>query len=199
MKAADNVLWVGIDYSLMRMIGTTNAIRVPDLLFQNMPARWNDLFLDERIEGVAKSLDKRVDIDIAGVTERNKQLNAGQLDLNNKTKDVIKESHLSPKLVADAVQSIRLTREKGVGLMFLVDRIVIERKLVTMPANSHKDAPVNYNWNACAVYVVFFDVATREVLSSKREVRNVGTGGSFRNFWFGPIKDVDSELSQYRE
>ena len=53
--------------------------------------------------------------------------------------------------------------------------------------------------HAEAVYVVFFDIATRKVISSKREVRYVNTGNGFRNLWFGPIKDTDSDLSKYRQ
>jgi len=44
------------------------------------------------------------------------------------------------------------------------------------------------------VNIVFFNISTREIISIKREVKTVGTGGSFRNFWFGPIKNIDSSL-----
>ncbi len=199
MRAANSVVWAGLDYSLMKMIGTTNTIRVPDLLFQEMPAKWNDLFLDERIEGVAASLGKRIDIDIAGVTERNRQLSPGQLELNNQSVDAIKESHIGGSQIANAVQSLKLSQNNGLGLLFLVDRFVCDKKLQPTPGRTSNNAPPTYLSRAGAIYVVFFDIATREVLSSKREIRYIGTGGSFRNFWFGPIKDIDSELSQYRE
>jgi hypothetical protein len=199
MRAADGIVWAGLDYSLMKMIGSSNAIKAPDLLFHDMPAKWNDLFLDERIEGVAMSLEKIIHIDIAGVTERNRQLSPSQVELNNQAKDIIKESHISLKDIADAVQSIKLNRKEGLGLMFLVDRMVSERKLQATPSKIHKDAPPAYISRAGAAYVVFFDIATREVFSARREAWPVGTGGSFRNFWFGPIKDIDSQLSQYRE
>lgn len=198
MKETDRVVWMGIDYSLMRMIGTPHTIKVPDLLFQDMPARWNDLFLDERIEGVATALGKRIDIDIAGVTERNRQLNREQVILDKELKDAVKQTHITSADISDAVKAIKSTRKQGLGLMFLVDRMVSEKKQVPTPSKIHKDAPPSYIAYAEALYVVFFDVQTREVLLVKREVKPIGTGGSFRNFWFGAIKDVDSELSQYR-
>jgi hypothetical protein len=48
-----------------------------------------------------------------------------------------------------------------------------------------------------AVYVVFFDATTREVISVEREVHQAG-GNGFRNFWFGVIKRTDENLSKYR-
>jgi hypothetical protein len=198
MKSADSIVWMGLDYSLMRMIGTTNTIKVPDLLLQDMPARWNELFLDERIEGVATSLGRRIDIDIAGVTERNKRLNAAQVLLDKQTKGAAKDTHITPKDIEGAVQTIKTTRKDGIGLMFIVDRMVSESWSLPVTGKAIEGKTLTRTAYAAAVYVVFFDVATREVLSAKREVRTIGTGGSFRNFWFGPIKDVDSELSQYR-
>lgn len=197
MKTADSVVWVGIDYSLVRMIGTPHTIKVPDLLLQDMPARWNDLFLDERIEGVAASLGKRIDIDIAGITERNKGLTRGQVVLDKEMKDAVKQTHITPEDIADAVRSLKLSRKEGVGLVFLVDRLVCERKF--KPKNNPKDAALSYIERAAAAHVVFFDIATREVLSVKRETRLTGSTGNFRNSWFGPIKEIDEELSQYRD
>ncbi len=199
MKDTTSVVWMGLDYSMMRMIGTEKTILVPDLLFQNMPARWNDLFLDERIEGVAGALKRRVQIDIEAVTERNKGISTNQVVLSGSSKDAAKESHITAEEISAAVKSLRSKHEKGLAMVFIVDRFVSESKLVSMPAKTNAKFPPAYISHAGAVYVIFFDLATREVLSAKREVRVIGTGGSFRNFWFGPIKDIDSELSQYRE
>lgn len=197
MKGADSIVWAGLDYSLVKMIGSTNAIRAPGLLLQDMPSRWNDLFLDERIEDVGISLGKLIHIDIAGVTERNRQLKPSQVELNSPAKDIIKESHLTAKGIADAVQSMKLSRTEGLGLVFIVDRLVSERRL--KPRKNQNDSALNYIERAGAAYVVFFDVATREVLSMKREARVTGSSGNFRNSWFGPVKEIDEGLSQYRE
>jgi hypothetical protein len=50
---------------------------------------------------------------------------------------------------------------------------------------------------AKAVYVVYFDVASREVLFTQRKVSNA-TGFGFRNYWFRVIKDAEGTLSKYR-
>jgi hypothetical protein len=48
-----------------------------------------------------------------------------------------------------------------------------------------------------AVYVVAFDIGTREVLSSERVVgKAVGFG--FRNYWFRVIKDAEKGLGKIR-
>jgi hypothetical protein len=56
---ADTVVWVGLDYSMVRMIGG-NDFRVPDVIFPAMLEKWNTLFLDERIELVARAMGKQV-------------------------------------------------------------------------------------------------------------------------------------------
>ena len=207
LKSTDSIVWAGLDYSLMRMIGNTNTIRVPDLLFQNMPARWNELFLDERIEGVASLLKKRILIDMVSVTERNKSITSEQMVMSPHTADAVKTSHISSNDITRIVRAQRMNYKSGLGLMFLVDRMVYaettfevfdvrrESKATRSSVREGGARPASY---AAAVYVVFFDVETREVISAQREIRAVTTGGSFRNFWFGPIKDIDSDLGQYR-
>ena len=58
LQSSNAVVWAGLDYSMVRMIGNSDTIKVPDLIFQNMPEKWNDLFIDERLEGVATSLGR---------------------------------------------------------------------------------------------------------------------------------------------
>jgi hypothetical protein len=75
VASADTVVWVGLDYSLVRMIGGDGSeydFRVPAAIFPAMPQRWNELFLDERIQRVSYSLGKNVILDIGSVTELNK-------------------------------------------------------------------------------------------------------------------------------
>ena len=68
--------------------------------------------------------------------------------------------------------------KSGLGLVFIVDRLV-------KPARKG------------AVYIVFFDVAKREVISADRVVHPAG-GAGFRNHWFGVIKKADGDLRKYR-
>ena len=194
LMAADTVIWAGLDYSMVRMIGK-DEFNVPDAIFPGMPIKWNTLFIDERIELVAKALRKQVSIDIEGVTERNKTATAKQIILTPGPKDVIKESHITQDDIATAVQSYKLEKKSGLGLVFIVDRFIEGRYVPPEPPGNKTGGRIAARG---AVYVVFFDVATREVISAKREVDSVGTGSNFRNTWFSSIKDADQTLSKYR-
>ncbi len=191
LMASSTVVWAGIDYSMLHIIGNTNEIKVPDLIFQDMPRKWNDLFLDERIEGVASSLNKRVFIDIGGVTERNTALSTSRNIFEPDTAGALKKDYITQKDIAAAVSSYKMENTNGLGLVFIVDGIFYHNDSVRNDKTGNVSNTIKW---AEGINVVFFDVATREIISSKRKIKTVGTGGSFRNCWFGPIKDVDSGL-----
>ena len=200
--AAKTVVWAGLDYSMVRMIGTDNLsilynFTVPDAIFPSMPEKWNQLFLDERVERVSTTIGKRVLIDIKGVTERNKAASKSQIILTANVGDAIDESHITQQDIANEVRSYKMENTNGLGLVFIVDRLI--RKYYAPQGMSHGAAVHQIRTSSkAAIYVVFFDIATREVISVERKVHDVWTGGNFRNFWFGPIKDTDSSLGRYR-
>jgi hypothetical protein len=193
LMASDTVVWAGLDYSMIHIIGNTNDIKVPDLIFQDMPRKWNDLFLDERIEGVANSLNKHMSIDIGGVTERNATLSTNRNIFEPDTTDALEKTYVTPQDIAAAISSYKMENTNGLGLVFIVDSIFYHRGIVRTTVHSDTSSSL-LPTHAEGVNVVFFDIATREIISSKREIRTVGTGGSYRFFWFGPIKDIDSSL-----
>jgi len=191
---SETMVWVGLDYSLVRMIGGSKAqfdFTVPDLIFPGMFEKWNQLFLDERVERVAHLLGKRVSVDVNGISERNVTASASQITLTPGEDDAIEKTHIPPAKIASEVQSYKLKSTGGLGLVFVVDRLVSTK----IPPQFAHD--VTREQNCGALYIVFFNIATREVISSERVVRRVSSGGSFRNFWFGPIKDSDSTLGKY--
>jgi len=196
LMASETVVWAGLDYSMLHIIGNTNDIKVPDLIFQDMPRKWNDLFLDERIEGVANSLNKQVLIDIGGVTERNTTLSTNKDIFAPDPADALEKTYITQKDIAAEVSSYKMEHTNGLGLVFIVDSIIYHRGII----HSVHQANTSSIWpgRAEGVNVVFFDIATREIISSKHEIKTVSTGGSFRFFWFGPIKDTDSGLGEYR-
>jgi len=196
LMASDTVVWAGLDYSMVRMIGGSNFeydFKVPDLIFPGMLEKWNQLFLDERVELVANALGKRVSVDIGGVTERNKAATPKQVILTAGPQDVIKESHITQQDIAAEVRSYKMEKTNGLGLVFVVDRLVNLSPAADRPGIATRSP----RSSGAAVYVVFFDIATRKVISAKRELHFVSTGGNFRNFWFGPIKSTDKNLREY--
>src|ERR1700685_3189588 len=100
LMASDTVVWAGLDYSMVRIIGNTNDIKVPDMFFQNMPQKWNDLFLDERLDGVAKSLNKRVFLDINGVTERNATILTNKNIFEPDTVEALEKTNITKQDIA---------------------------------------------------------------------------------------------------
>jgi hypothetical protein len=222
LMASDTVVWAGLDYSMVRMIGANelknadttfsdmhrftdvdakisdlHSFNGADAIFPSMLERWNMLFIDERLGKVERALGKRVSFDIGGVMERNKTATPNQIILTSGPIDVnvIKESHITQQDIATEVQSYKLEKTNGLGLVFIVDRLVHQYRYTQ--SHTHKvEQPVEQS--AGAVYVVFFDVATREVISTERQIHHPG-GNGFRNFWFGVIKRTDENLSKYRE
>ena len=167
----DTVVWAGLDYSLVRIIGPNLGL-APGSIFPGMPDGWNRLFVQERIGKLGGELDKRVIADVEGMAERNRLAGTNQVVPVGGAEDAVEKSHITPKDIADAVKSYKLKEKSGLGLVFIVDRLV-------KPSASG------------AVYVVFFDIATREVISADRRL-GAASGSGFRNYWFGVIKWVQS-------
>ena len=109
LMASDTVVWAGLEYSMVRMIGTEdlslpNNFTVADAIFPSMPEKWNQLFLEERIERVATTIGKKVLIDIDGVTERNKTASKDQITLTTNVGNAIAESHITQQDLANEVR-----------------------------------------------------------------------------------------------
>jgi len=198
LMAAGTVVWAGLDYSMLHIIGNTNDIKVPDLIFQDMPRKWNDLFLDERIEGVANSLNKHTFIDISGVMERNATLSTNKNIFEPDTTDALEKTYITQNDIAAEISSYKMEHTNGLGLVFIVDSIIYHHGIFTVHpsgavSTTATSGSVTY---AKGINVVFFDIATRKIISFKHEIKMVKTGGSFLFFWFGPIKNVDSNLTE---
>ena len=187
---SETVVWAGLDYSMVRMIGA-NDFKGGDAIFPDMLEKWNTLFIDERIQKVEKSLGKLVSVDIGGVTERNKTTTTKQIILKPGPDDTVEQSNITAQDIAEEVQSYKMAKTNGLGLVFIVDKLGHYKHSVASPH------PETYKSLGGAVYVVFFNVATREVISVERMIKSAG-GNGFRNLWFGVIKNTDMDLSKYR-
>jgi len=179
LAAAGQVVWAGVDYSHARFIGPGEFVN-PEAIFPGMFDAWNNLVLQERLKFLEKELHKPVAADIAGVTEINQSASASQIIKSPDAHDSISESHLTPDALAKAVHGYKLQNRSGVAVVFIVDRFVkLDKK------------------GEGAVYVVAFDIGTRQVLGSERIIgKAVGIG--FRNYWFRIIKDAEKGLGKLR-
>jgi len=172
LSGVDNVVWAGIDFSLVKMIGSD--FNKPNEIFPGMLEKWNGLFVKERIGKLESAIDKKVVLDVAGVEAKNKLTKPDQIITAPGPDDEIDKTHITDKDISAAVRSLKLKSTSGIGLVYIVDRFV----------KSEKDA---------AVFVVYFDIKTRAVVHSKRVVES-GGGFGFRNFWFRALKEIDPEI-----
>lgn len=167
-EAVPNALvWCGLDYSLVKMIGTDD-FRQPDQIFPGYLTQWNALFMKEMIPLLEK-MTTPVQSDLDAVTARNEKTSTSQIQRADGTSDeMVKPTHITADQIASIVKGYKLKHESGTGLVFIMDRLVKAQQM------------------GC-LYVVYFDIATRKVLLSERIVTAAG-GAGFRNYWFKPIK-----------
>jgi len=171
--AADPLVWCGLDYSMVKMIGS-EEFRQPERIFPGMLEAWNGLFMKEmlpRLERMAPS----VETDLKAVDDRNAKASAKQIEHEDGTRaEKVDPTHITEADIAKAVGSYKLTKDKGLGLVFIMDRLVKAQQ------------------TGC-LYVVFFDIASRKVVRSERVCADAG-GIGFRNYWFKPIKVTVEKL-----
>ena len=91
--STDALVWCGLDYSMVKMIGTAD-FRQPDRIFPSMLADWNGLFMKEMIPQLEK-MAKAVKSDLAAVTARNGQASSKQITREDGTADeMVKPTHI---------------------------------------------------------------------------------------------------------
>jgi len=174
ISSAGSIIWAGIDYSQVKMIGPD--FNEPDAIFPGMLVKWNNLFLKERITRLKSNLDKEIIPDVEGTGSVNKNASAGQITVVPGPDDVIDKTHITDEIIADQVKKYKMISKSGIALVLIADRFIkVDNKGIG------------------AVYVVYFDVETRKVLKSKREINGAG-GFGFRNFWFRVIKETSVKI-----
>jgi len=169
----DALLWCGLDYSLVKMIGTMD-FRQPDQIFPGMLLAWNGLFMKEMLPQVEK-MAKVVRTDLKAVEANNAKASGTQIQREDGTREeMVTQTHITQVDLANLVRAYELKNDKGLGLVFIMDRLVKVQETGCM-------------------YVVFFDLASRKVVFSERVCAGAG-GMGFRNYWFRPVKDTVKKL-----
>jgi hypothetical protein len=208
-RANPNLLvWCGLDYSMVKMIGSPRDFPESEIFPNSMERRgdrspsmttaWNELFLREMYPRLGRDLRAIVQSDLRAVESRNARVSPQQIVneessprnrpniadmgsffdpmrlLHRGSRDL--PTHISDADIAAAIRSYRLQTRSGMGLVFVMDRLVKKQE------------------TSC-LYVVFFDIASRAIISQERVCTEAG-GGGIRNHWFGSIKETVKRLPE---
>jgi hypothetical protein len=208
------LVWCGLDYSLVKMIGSPRDFPESEIFPKSMDRQsnraepmttaWNELFMREMYPRLGRELGAIVQADLHAVDARNTHVSPQQIvdedgspryvrnlaDVGtffNPTRilhiartDKVSPTHINDADIAAAIRSYRLQTRSGLGLVFIMDRLVKRQETSCM-------------------YVVFFDIASRTIISQERVCTEAG-GGGIRNHWFGSIKETVKRLPEmYRE
>jgi hypothetical protein len=206
-RANPNLLvWCGLDYSMAKMIGTQRDFPESELFpnehrgerAQPMTSAWNELFMREMYPHLGRELGAIVQADLHGVESRNARVTSQQIVHEEDSPRTIGNfadlgsffdptrllhrgnknlpTHINDADIAAAIRSYRLQTRSGLGLVFIMDRLVKRQE------------------TSC-IYVVFFDIASRTIVSQERVCTDAG-GGGIRNHWFGSIKETVKRLPE---
>jgi hypothetical protein len=170
---AETLVWCGLDYSMVKMIGTTDFAQ-PQQIFPGMLVAWNGLFMKEMLPNLEK-MAKSVVSDLKAVEARNEKAGPSQIEREDGSRqEKVDPTDITEAILAGTVRSYELKNETGLGLVFVMDRLVKVQETGCM-------------------HVVFFDIATRKVVHSERLCEGAG-GFGFRNYWFSPVKRAVKKL-----
>jgi len=176
VQGAEAVVWLGLDYSGVQMIGL-DAFNEPDRIFPGFLEDWNRLFLREKLETLSRKLQKPVTIDTGAVEARNRTAGKGQILLEDgNLQRHVEAPRWSEAQVAGMVKGYDVATKRGVGLVFIVERMVKVR-------GARSDRSVGCVWR------VFFDLESREILMCHRGCHDAA-GFGFRNYWFNVVKEA---------
>jgi hypothetical protein len=202
------LIWCGLDYSMVKMIGTARDFPESEI-FPNpaehrgesvapMTSAWNELFMKEMYPRLSRELGAVVQADLRAVEMRNARVTSQQIVHEDGSPRYIENmadlgtffdptrflhrgnrnlpTHINDADIAAAIRSYRLQTRSGLGLVFIMDRLAKKQETSCM-------------------YVVFFDIASRTIVSQERVCTDAG-GGGIRNHWFGSIKETVKRLPE---
>lgn len=172
------ITWLGIDYSHTKIVGKmaqfggkipVTALELRDRFFPE----WNQLFVDESDKySISKMIyNKNIVTDIQMVTTLNA---AYPLD----TMEVKSSPYYTPDYIASLVSNYPLENKSGIGLIFITECM---------------DKP----YAAAYYHVVFFNMATKEVLLHER-IQGMVIGTGLRNYWAGSFFNVMEDVRELR-
>lgn len=161
-----DVTFFGVDFSLAKSYGTAETISQFTEAFQ----RINGLFITEAQKyDVAKYFKKNVtETAVRQLEDVNQNIDKDTFFANSGTYEI------SEKELAEEIKSLPLNEAKGTGLIFVAE-------LLNKPNNQG------------TYHIVFFDIASREILDTWK-ASGKAKGFGLRNYWAGSIYDIMQNL-----
>ncbi len=157
--AESSVTWYGVDYSLVKFTLITESTQ---LIVSNYLPSINAVIVQEQDKyNIRKYFNKfNVTIELDNVNANNQKIDPVQLAITN-------SSSITQDDVKKLVKSYKTAGKTGMGLVFVAE-------------NMNKSTSIG------SFYIVFFDLATKEIVDSQRMVGKAA-GVGFRNYWAGAI------------
>ena len=159
----NDITWYGLDFSFAKMIGS--GFESPTIVKNNLFNSWNMLFVNEAKKfDLAKYFSKsNVSNNLDIVTDRNSKVDETKLITFSSTDT----ANINQDIIKNAIKSYSTKNDKGLGLVFFVELF-----------NKFKET--------ATISVVFFDIATKNVLVIK-QMKGIAAGIGVRNYWAGGI------------
>ncbi len=160
--AEKNITWFGVDFTMARFTLVTED---PAAIVSTSLKAINNLILAEPDKYDLKKFFAKSEVtpDIEMVNDRNSKIDPTTLVVPDKYS-------ITPEDVKKVISSYDTKGKTGMGLVFIAE-------------NLHKvDQTGSY-------YVVFFDMASKEIIDSQLKVGKA-TGIGFRNYWTGSAYNV---------
>lgn len=161
-KNESSIVWLGVDFSVAKL---TLVSEDPVVIVDNYYKSINTLIPTEPEKYDIKKFFQKTDVtvNLDMIKEKNSKINPSEIVIDNEYK-------IDPAEINKIVKNYQLSGLSGTGLVFIAENL---------------NKPVNL----ASYYVVFFDIASREIIDSRRfEGKAVGIG--FRNYWAGSIYNI---------
>lgn len=161
-----DLTWYGLDFTKAKFIGAFTQVgdagiqNEEDMKYKYFPG-WNTLVANERDKYDVRAAFKKVNVyyNLEVIDKVNNEADVDDLFTLNEKETI----HMSEEKVKEMVSKYDIKDEKGVGIVFIVESF-------------------NRFSEEGSFYVTFFDIATKEVLLTKRVVGAAG-GIGLKNYW----------------
>lgn len=171
--APNDLVWHGIDYSLVRLVGTAD-FHDPAVVFPTLPGEWNAKFLVESTGVLSRRTGRSIRSSIEHLAGLHAAVASSRTVVRNDNIR-IDQPFRSASAVQDHVRATIPAGEDGLGLTFIADQL-------------NKPARAGCYW------VTYFDTARLDVLSTTYRCGEVG-GIGFRSAWFGTVQSMMLAMS----